>query len=111
MHREDETTRMPNLTWDDIEIILYGAPNSIWFSDQTPQGMTSDTAVYVQQALNIPVLDQRSAGRWRIFSKLGHGITSRGAEFVHNAYACLPSIEVDGTAKPDVGKEFILSFF
>ena len=111
MHREDEKTRMPNVTWEDVEIILYGAPDSIWFSDDTPQGMASDTAVYVQQALNIPALEQRSAGQWRIFSKLGHGITQRGAEFVHNAYACLPAIAEDGSIKADVGKEFILSFF
>ncbi|MEE2789244.1 MAG: hypothetical protein VX589_18045 [Myxococcota bacterium] len=111
MHREDEATRMPHLSWTDVDIILNGAPNSIWFSNTTPQGMSSDTAVYIQQALNMPELEARTHGHWRIFSKLGHGITSRGAEFVHNAYACLPAVGHDGEIEKDVGKEFILSFY
>ena len=112
MHREDEATRMPGIEWEDIEVILYGAPNSIWFEDSDPQGMESDTAVYVQQAFNAKHMEQRSKGQWRVFSKLGFGITrDRGAEFVHNSYACLPKVDDNGEPANAVGKEFILSFF
>ena len=102
---------MPGITWEDIQIILYGAPNSIWFADDQPQGMEGDTAVYIQQAFDVPSLDARSNGQWRVFSKLGFGITRRGAEFVHNGYACLPHITESGAIKENHGKEFVLSFF
>ena len=111
MHREDEATRMPGLEWADLEVLFYGAPNSIWFPDGTAQGMESDTAVYLQQAFNVPQMEVRSQGQWRVFSKLGFGITGRGAEFVHNGYACLPALNEEGEIIPNVGKEFIISVF
>ena len=33
--------------------------------------MSSDTAIFVQSALDLDEMEELSAGRWRIFSKLG----------------------------------------
>jgi hypothetical protein len=56
-------------------------------------GMTADTSVYLQSALNISDVELQSKGNWRIFSKLGAGFSSSRlvGEITNNAYACLPS--------------------
>jgi len=108
MHREDEATRMADLHWDDLRVLFYGAEESIWYAGDQPQGMESDTAIYVQQALDPDALEAQSQGQWRIFSKLGYG-GSRGGELAHNAYACLPVLDAGGEPVPDVGKELVLS--
>ena len=41
------------------------------------QAMDSDLPVF-----DVRAMEERSAGKWRVFSKLGHG-PSRGGEFVH----------------------------
>ena len=65
------------------------------------------TDVYVQSALNLTEIDARSSGRWRIYSKLGAGVSSTEHpgefEITLNAYACLPS------SKHQQGLEFVLS--
>ncbi len=108
MHREDEATRMEDLQWADLRVLFYGAEDSIWYSPEQPQGMESDTAIYVQQALDPDALETQSQGQWRIFSKLGYG-GSRGGELTHNAYACLPVLDALGEPILDVGHELVLS--
>jgi hypothetical protein len=107
-HREDASTRLPGVQWMDLEVLFYGAKDSIWYRESDPQGMEADTAIYVQQALDIDAVEASSAGQWRIFSKLGYG-GSRGGEFVHNAYACLPELDDGGAPLIDQGLEFIVS--
>jgi hypothetical protein len=61
-----------------MQTILYGAPASTFFPGQMWGGMTADTAVFTQAALDLPSLlqqwDPASHGQWRIFSKLGKGL-------------------------------------
>jgi hypothetical protein len=108
LHREDASTRLPGIQWADLRVLLYGAPESRWYGAATPQGMEADTAIYVQQALDLDALEAQSQGRWRVFSKLGFG-DARGGELVHNAYACLPAFDAGGAPVPDVGKELVIS--
>ncbi|MFN3199424.1 MAG: hypothetical protein ACE366_13555 [Bradymonadia bacterium] len=108
LHRELAGSRMPHLTWADVQVLLYGAPQSSAYGQDAPQGMQGDTAIYVQQALDLPSLEARSQGQWRIFSKLGAG-PSRGGEIVHNAYGCLPVLDEAGRPVADQGKEFVIA--
>jgi len=107
MHREDPQFGMPDLDWDDIKVLLYGAAKSRRYDRDTPQGMESDTAIYLEAGLDMAKIEAQSNGQWRIFSKLGFG-TSRGGEFVNAGYACLPVLGDDGAPKPNWGKEFFL---
>ncbi len=104
MHREDASTRLPNLQWADAQALFYGAERSVWYPN-APGGMSADTAIYPQASLPIDSIEQRSRGTWRVFSKLGFG----NGEFVHVAYACLPSLDSQGAPVPDVGKELFIS--
>ena len=58
-----------------LQTILYGATESIFFPGQVWGGMTADTAIFTQAALDLPSLLQtwnaQDSGQWRIFSKLG----------------------------------------
>jgi hypothetical protein len=110
MHREDEATRLAGLEWADVRTLLYGADASRLYGAASPQGMEADTAIYLQQSFDVGAMDARSGGKWRIFSKLGHG-TSRGGEFVHVGYACLPELNAAGTPVLDHGKELIIATF
>jgi hypothetical protein len=104
MHREDPSTRMPGLQWSDVATILYGPAASSWYPGQ-PGGMSADTAIYLQSAVPIAAIEQRSGGMWRVFSKLGFG----NGEFVHVSYGCLPALDPQGAPIPDVGKELFIS--
>ncbi|MAD61452.1 MAG: hypothetical protein CMH49_08085 [Myxococcales bacterium] len=107
MYRENPETHLEYSTWEDMKVLLYGAEESMWYDKQTPQGMESDTAVYMQNALDIHAMETASQGQWRIFSKLGLGF-SRGGEFAHTDYACFPSF-VDGEPQLDQGVELVIS--
>jgi len=100
--------RLPGLQWADVQVLLYGAERSRWYTSAQPGGMQADTAVYVQQALDVAELERRSLGQWRVFGKLGYG-PSRGGEFVHVAYACLPTLDDAGRPIPDRGQEFVIA--
>jgi hypothetical protein len=109
LHREIRAgERMPALQWADVETLLYGAARPVWYREGTVGGMQADTAIYVQQAFDVAAMERRSAGRWRVFGKLGYG-PSRGGEFVHVAYACLPELDASGAPIPDRGKEFVIA--
>lgn len=103
MHREDAATRLPGLQWADAATLFYGATDSVWSS--APGGMSADTAIYLQAGLPIDAIEQRSRGTWRVFSKLGFG----DGDFVHVSYACLPSLDGNGTPIADVGKEVFIA--
>ena len=107
MHREDPELAMPYLRWPDVETLLYGAEDSKLYGPEDPQGMESDTAVYLQNAVDAASLDGSTQGRWRVFSKLGFGY-SRGGEFVNAGYACIPVFDEKGHIKTDWGKEFFI---
>ena len=114
-HRDIEKEfRYPSVTWNDMQQILYGSGGSYesssngnmssnenenededggLFPEQWWGGMTADTAIFVQSGLNMTFVEEKSDGRWRIFSKLGAGYSSsRGVgEIITTAYACVPS--------------------
>jgi hypothetical protein len=104
MHREDAPTRMPGIQWSDLTTLFYGAEGSRTY-DSGWGGMSADPSIYVQAALPISALEQRSAGTWRVFGKLGFG----DGQFVHVSYACLPALDAAGAPVPDVGKEVIIA--
>lgn len=110
MHREDAATRLPGLQWADVQTLFYGAAKSKIYGASRPQGMQADTAIYLQQAFDVSAMEARSKGQWRIFSKLGHG-PSRGGEFVHAGYACLPKLDSDGKPVAEQGKEFVIASY
>jgi len=105
LHREDAATRLPGIQWKDLDVLFYGASTSTLFPGQALGGMSDDTAIYVQQAIDMRALETRSHGEWRIFSKLGFGESG----FVHNSYTCAPSLDAQGTPLPDAGVEFVIS--
>ena len=104
----------PSTTWEDALRILYGygtmdssaeastspssSASSLFPADELYWGgMTADTSIYLQSALNMTQVQADAQGHWRIFSKLGAGYsTSRKVgEIVNNAYACLPVLNKD----------------
>ena len=99
---------MPHLQWDDVMTLLYGAEQSSMYRPGVPQGMEGDTTVYLQQAFDVRAMEERSQGMWRVFGKLGFGY-SRGGEYVHTGYSCLPSLHEDGSPRMDHGKEFFIA--
>ena len=108
MYRENPESNLEFSTWEDVKVLLYGAPASSWYTEEIPQGMESDPSTYVQEAVDIKALDRESAGRWRIFSKLGLGF-SRGGEIVHTDYVCLPTFDNTGEPVPGQGAELVIS--
>jgi hypothetical protein len=108
MYRENPETQLEYSTWDDIKVLLYGAQESIWYDQRTPQGMEGDVSVYLQQAVDLDQIEENTQGQWRIFSKLGLGF-SRGGEIVHTDYACLPLFDQEGQPVVNQGVEMILS--
>jgi len=107
------TLRFPGMLWEDAQVVLMGAADSLFFPSSTLSmgGMMVDTAVFVQAALNMTQVDEESNGQWRIYSMRGAGVANlnRG-DIVNNAYACIPIAitGADGTTSYD-GVEFTLS--
>lgn len=108
MHREDRGTRLEEITWEDVEVLLYGASESLWYDRSTPQGMQSDTAIYLQESVSAERREQVAQGKWRVFSKLGLG-GSRGGEFVYTGYACFPNLNPSGQPVEGEGVELIIN--
>lgn len=111
MHREiPEQSRFPGAEWSDMETIMYGAADSALFPGLQWGGMTADTAIYIQSAVDIDKIEKESQGQWRIFSKMGCGYSNRGVgEIVTNGYGCFPVLDDAGNAVPDAGFEFVVS--
>jgi hypothetical protein len=106
LHRDLSSSnyQFPGNHWEDMQSILYGAENSLFFPGQNWGGMTADTAIYLQSTSSLQTLlvnnpTVLSTGDWRIFSKLGAGYSSSGlvGEIISNSYACIPSYGDDGT--------------
>lgn len=96
LHRElPPALQFPGVLWEDIQNLLYGAKESIFFPGQLWGGMTADTAIFMQSSPSLTALlkdDSVNQANFRIFSKLGAGYSSsrsRG-EIVSNAHLCLP---------------------
>lgn len=100
-HERDETTRMPALQAQDVEVLFY----AIGHSDKTSKvgGMMLGISNMLQHALakaisgkqNIDpkaILDTATKGQWRVWQKIGWGPSeTRGAgENVVLAHVCLP---------------------
>jgi hypothetical protein len=132
LHRELPLgAQFPMLQWGDIQELLYGAgersrlfPGQLWggmsadtggFHSFTPKLikvlMTSFAAIFLQDAIDnvhsLHNIDAASDGQWRVFSKLGYGISAARnvTEMLNTGYVCLPSI----AAMNSNGAEFFLS--
>lgn len=103
LHREEPSQSLPDLQWQDAEVMLYGAEGS----DKGPfGGLSSDPAIYVQSGHDIDYIEARSHGRYRIFSKLGNGTDGQMANV---AYACFPVLDPNEQPVPGWGREFVIS--
>jgi hypothetical protein len=116
-HATDPATAMPNITAEDLGVLMYGNPNRTGIG-----GMLMGDSTYMAEGLmggmplgrytggfggpeNEPAkryFDSSTGGKWRIFQKSGLGISStRGmSEVVMASYACLPTF--------DGGREFVI---
>lgn len=104
LHREEPTQRLPNLTWADAQVLLYGAAGSAKYGAWG--GLSVDDAIYMQSAHDWDYIERRSKGRWRVFSKLGLGTDG---QFLDLAYACLPVIDDGGQPVPGWGRELVIA--
>ena len=62
------------------------------FQGQIWGGMSANTGVFIQSAIDIEETDRDLNGQWRIFGKMGAGYSGsrhRG-EILTNAYGCFP---------------------
>ena len=103
--------KFPGVEDEDIKSLVYGAIDSQLFPELQWGGMTADTAIFLQSAVNITQIEGDSQGKWRIFSKLGAGYsTSRlRGEIITTAYACFPVLDSNGNSVPGEGFEFTLT--
>jgi hypothetical protein len=114
MHREDASTRLPDIQWADLQVLFYGPAHSAWAplpgdnGNAPPSewgGMSADTGIYLQSAVNMKSVEKQAQGKWRIFSKLGYGQSG----LVENGYACLPSLDASGEPVTGEGLELVIS--
>lgn len=111
LHRDISPERQfPGLVWPDVADELYGAENSSFFPGLKWGGMMSDISIFIQSALDMNGVEERSEGHWRIFQKLGDGWSdsSKTAEINLNSYSCLPVMK-NGSPVVNEGVEFVLS--
>jgi len=114
LHREDASTRLPGLQWEDLKVLFYGPTVSKWsplpgdngFAPPSGWGgMSADTGIYLQSAVDIQAVESQSQGQWRIFSKLGYGQSG----LVENGYACIPVLDASGAPVVGRGLELAIS--
>jgi hypothetical protein len=103
LHREEGAQRLPDLEWQDVQVLLYGAEGS---AKGPFGGLSRDPAVLLQTGHDIDYIDARSHGRWRIFSKLGNGTSG---ELLDVGYACFPVLDDDDEPVPGWGREFVIA--
>lgn len=91
--------RFPGLKTEDALDIMYGAASSKLFPGELWGGMSADTAIFLQSALDMTDVEARSDGAWRILSKLGAGYSnSRGrGEIITSVYTCIPEFSGNGS--------------
>lgn len=90
-----KSLRFPLLQQEDVDVIIRGTSSSSpsLFPRQAPfGGMSADTSIFLQAALDMVEVERASAGRWAIYSKLGSGYSSSRhvEEIINNAYGCFP---------------------
>ena len=116
--REDaDSGHAAALGWTDSSAMLYGSPSSALFPGLQWGGLSMGTDIYLQDAVDFDAIEARSNGLWRIFSKLGAGVSSTAHpgqfEITLNAYGCFPVVaghEKELLASvPGRGVEFVLS--
>jgi hypothetical protein len=103
LFREEPAQRLEGLAWKDVEALLYGAEGSEKYGAWG--GMSLDKAVYLQSGHDMDYLEERSRGRWRIFSKLGNG---SDGQLVNVAYGCFPVLDPDDEPVPGWGRELVI---
>ncbi len=103
LHREETAQRMTDLQWQDVKVLLYGAEGS----DKGPfGGLSKDPAILLQVGHDIDYIEDRSHGRWRIFSKLGNG---SDGQLLDVGYACFPVLDDEDQPVPGWGREFVIA--
>jgi hypothetical protein len=102
---DDKATRMDYLTQEDLQVLFYGPANGSVLYPTDVGGMTADITMYVQQALVMDDVLNKSQGRFRQFSKLGFG----GNQYVDVSYMCIPELDGAGNPIPDRGAEFVIA--
>lgn len=103
LHREETTQRLPELQWEDVKVLLYGAEGS---SKGEFGGLSRDPAILIQSGHDIDYLERRSHGAWRVFSKLGNGTNG---ELLDVGYGCFPVLDDAEAPVPGWGREFVIS--
>jgi hypothetical protein len=103
LHREEVAQRLPDLQWQDVKVLLYGAEDS---AKGEFGGLSRDPAILLQTGHDIDYIEARSHGRWRIFSKLGNGTSG---ELLDVGYACLPVLDDEDQPVPGWGREFVIA--
>lgn len=108
MHREDATTRLPAVQWEDLQTIFYGASpdKTKYFKDRDIGGMQGGPSIYTllpAGGWNSNALEVRSKGQFRHISKIGYG----DAQGVYHSYNCLPQFDASGALTG--GVEFVIS--
>ena len=119
MHRENPEYALPFATWSDVKTILYGAEKSQskFFKDRAFGGLAGGTGTFLQQAVGAwrsNILEKKTGGNWRTFSKIGWGPSNdingaAGFDFVWHGYGCLPKFRTGELETPTGGHEFIVS--
>jgi hypothetical protein len=104
LHRELPDQRLPGVQWSDLEVLFYGTGGSSSYGHWG--GMAADTAIYLQTGHDIDYIEDRSKGRWRIFSKLGLGSSG---QFANVGYACLPVLDDHAQPVPGWGRELVIA--
>ena len=104
LHREEPSYRMPGLQWLDLRVLFYGAEASVKYGEWG--GMSADSAIYLQTGHDMNYIEQRSHGRWRIFSKLGLGTSG---QFLDAGYACMPVLDDNQAPVQGFGREFVIT--
>lgn len=117
MTREDPTTAIPHVTWEDMTTIFYGAPQgtSKYFPHYKVGGMLGGAGDYIQNAVsggNLTQLENSTMGQWRSFTKVGWGPGSAGgSDMAWHGYGCIPRFDPNTLKATPAGKEFIISAF
>jgi hypothetical protein len=108
--------RFPGVSYtEDIQYLLYGAENSIFFPNGKGWGgMSAVEPDLMRNQLNMTLIEQRSQGNWRTFGKDGGGVSTirnvgkLTGEALYNGYACYPNLQ-DQDDDSSVAVEYIVS--
>lgn len=103
LHREEPAQRLPDLDWQDVKQLLYGAEGS---AKGPFGGLSADAAVLIQSGHDIDYIEARSAGKWRIFGKLGNGTDG---QLLNVGYGCFPVVDLAGEPVAGWGREFVIA--